>query len=98
MPVWIDGSLDSWQFGFMAVWIHGSLDSWLFTKPRIPLQPVAFENQNASCALKLYTCKNVTPVEMSLLLKCHSCHMSVFIFCVYFLCICVYFLCLFSVC
>src|SRR6266568_3775232 len=35
---------------------------------------------------------------MSLLLKCHSCHMSVFIFCVYFLCICVYFLCLFSVC
>src|SRR6266568_1050768 len=58
--VWIHGSLDSWQFGFMAVWIHDSLDSWLFTTH--PLQPVAFQNQNAFCA-----------IEPLLLLKCHSC-------------------------
>src|SRR6266496_6175552 len=56
MAVWFHDSLDSWQFGFMAVWIHGSLDSWLFTKPPIPLPPVAFQNQNAFCALNLYSC------------------------------------------
>jgi len=56
MAVWIHGSLDSWQFGFMAVWIHGSLDSWQFAKLPIPLQPVAFQSQNAFCALNLYSC------------------------------------------
>ncbi len=65
MTVWIHGNLDSWQFGFMAIWIHGSLDSWQFGfmavwihgySPPTPLQPVAFQNQNAFCALNLYSC------------------------------------------
>src|SRR6266496_2737048 len=58
--VWIHGSLDSWQFGFMAVWIHGSLDSWLFTT-----------HPPATCGLtksKCFLC-----IEPLLLLKCHSC-------------------------
>src|SRR6266581_2166210 len=60
MAVWIHGNLDSWQFGFMAVWIHGSLDSWLFTT-----------HPPATCGLpksKCFLC-----IESLLLLKCHSC-------------------------
>src|SRR6266568_108631 len=28
MAVWIHGTMDAWQFGFMALWMHDSLDSW----------------------------------------------------------------------
>src|SRR6266496_1066088 len=28
MAVWIHGTMDAWQFGFMTLCMHGSLDSW----------------------------------------------------------------------
>src|SRR6266496_794022 len=30
MALWMHGTLDALHFGFMAVWIHGSLDLWQF--------------------------------------------------------------------
>src|SRR6266496_1280884 len=65
--VWIHGSLDSWQFGFMAIWIHGSLDSWQFGCMAIH----ETTHPPATCGLPKSKCFLCT--EPLLLLKCHSC-------------------------